>query len=342
MTLAGPQQDQDADVIVVGAGPGGSSAATFLARQGLDVLLLEKSEFPREKVCGDGLTPRAVRMLVRLGIDTSPQAGWLHNKGLRVYGARREPFDMPWPELADFPDYGLVCPRSVFDDLLAGNAVEAGARLHTGVRVTGPILHERSQRVLGVTDASGRSYRAPIVVGADGNSARLGVQLGREHDPRRPMGVAVRSYYTSPRHEMDWMESYLQLWDGQPGESNLLPGYGWVFRMGDGTVNAGLGMLNTSSAFGKTDYRDLMRCWLNNTPEEWGCGGEPAATHPRGRPADGVQPQAAVPGRVAPARRLWRHGQPVQRRGHQLRDESADGRPVDCRRARPRVRQPWC
>ena len=124
--------------------------------------------------------------------------------------------------------------------------------------------------MLGVTDASGRSYRAPIVVGADGNSARLGVQLGREHDPRRPMGVAVRSYYTSPRHEMDWMESYLQLWDGQPGESNLLPGYGWVFGMGDGTVNAGLGMLNTSSAFGKTDYRDLMRCWLDNTPEEWG------------------------------------------------------------------------
>lgn len=270
MTLAGPQQDQDADVIVVGAGPGGSSAATFLARQGLDVLLLEKSEFPREKVCGDGLTPRAVRMLVRLGIDTSPQAGWLHNKGLRVYGARPEPFDMPWPELADFPDYGLVCPRSVFDDLLAGTAVEAGARLHTGVRVTGPILHERSQRVLGVTDASGRSYRAPIVVGADGNSARLGVQLGREHDPRRPMGVAVRSYYTSPRHEMEWMESYLQLWDGRPGESNLLPGYGWVFGMGDGTVNAGLGMLNTSSAFGKTDYRDLMRRWLDNTPEEWG------------------------------------------------------------------------
>ena len=270
MPQASAEGDQDADVIVVGAGPGGSAAATFLSRQGLDVLLLEKSQFPREKVCGDGLTPRAVRMLVRLGIDTSTQAGWLHNKGLRIYGGRVDPFDMPWPELSDFPDYGMVCPRSVFDDLLAGTAVEAGTRLHTGVRVTGPIRHERSGRVVGVTDASGRSWRAPIVIGADGNSARLAVQVGREHDPKRPMGVAVRSYYTSPRHDMDWMESYLELWDGERGKSNLLPGYGWVFGLGDGTVNAGLGMLNTSSAFGKTDYRELMRRWLNSTPEQWG------------------------------------------------------------------------
>ncbi len=270
MPQASAEGDQDADVIVVGAGPGGSAAATVLARQGLDVLLLEKSQFPREKVCGDGLTPRAVRMLVRLGIDTSTQAGWLHNKGLRIYGGRVDPFDMPWPELSDFPDYGLVCPRSVFDDLLAGTAMEAGTRLHTGVRVTGPSRHERSGRVVGVTDASGRSWRAPIVIGADGNSARLAVQVGREHDPKRPMGVAVRSYYTSPRHDMDWMESYLELWDGERGKSNLLPGYGWVFGLGDGTVNAGLGMLNTSSAFGKTDYRELMRRWLNSTPEQWG------------------------------------------------------------------------
>ena len=78
--------ENDADVIVVGAGPGGSATAYHLARHGLRVLLLEKTEFPREKVCGDGLTPRAVKQLVRMGIDTSPEAGWLHNKGLRVIG----------------------------------------------------------------------------------------------------------------------------------------------------------------------------------------------------------------------------------------------------------------
>src|SRR3954451_21219184 len=96
----------EADVVVVGAGPAGSSTATYLARSGLDVALLEKSQFPREKVCGDGLTPRATRQLIRLGIDTSEQAGWLHNKGLRIYGGDR-PFQLEWPDLTDFPPYGL-------------------------------------------------------------------------------------------------------------------------------------------------------------------------------------------------------------------------------------------
>lgn len=270
MTVNDPQATQDADVVVVGAGPGGSSTAAFLARQGLDVLLLEKSGFPREKVCGDGLTPRTVRMMSRLGIDVSPSSGWLRNKGLRIHGGRVEPFEMPWPELTDFPDFGLVCSRSVFDDLLAGVAVEAGARLHTGVRVKAPITDERNGRVLGVIDSQGREYRAPIVVACDGVSSRLAEAIGRARMTKRPMGVAVRSYYTSPKGDMDWIESYLQLWDGKPGESNLLPGYGWVFGLGGGIANVGLGMLDSSSAFGKTDYRQLMRTWLDNTPEEWG------------------------------------------------------------------------
>src|SRR6266436_5671713 len=82
--------DRDADVVVVGAGPAGSATAYHLARAGLDVLLLEKTAFPREKVCGDGLTPRAVTQLVRMGIDTSPSAGWLHNKGLRIIGGGQQ------------------------------------------------------------------------------------------------------------------------------------------------------------------------------------------------------------------------------------------------------------
>jgi flavin-dependent dehydrogenase len=81
-----PAASRDADVIVVGAGPAGSATAHHLARAGHDVLLLEKTSFPREKVCGDGLTPRAVRSLVSLGHDTTQQAGWRHNKGRRING----------------------------------------------------------------------------------------------------------------------------------------------------------------------------------------------------------------------------------------------------------------
>jgi flavin-dependent dehydrogenase len=91
-----------------------------------------------------------------------------------------------------------------------------------------------------------------------------------ERRENRPMAVAVRAYYETPRHDDPWMESWLELWDGTPGESNLLPGYGWIFGVGDGTANVGLGILNTSAAFQSVDYKDLLTRWLANTPEEWG------------------------------------------------------------------------
>lgn len=282
-TTGEPQSDTptSADVIIVGAGPGGSTTAAYLARAGVDVLVLEKSHFPREKVCGDGLTPRASRELIKLGIDTSAEAGWLRNKGLRIYGGRVEPFEMPWPELDDFPNYGLVRPRADFDQLLAEHARAAGATILEGVTVTEPIL-DAAGRITGVLAKDGTTYRAPLVVAADGNSSRLSVAMGLTKRDDRPMGVAVRTYYTSPRHTDDWLESWLELWDGTPGKSNLLPGYGWIFGMGDGTCNVGLGMLNTSAAFGKTDYKGLLKSWLDNTPEEWQFRDEFRTTEVRG------------------------------------------------------------
>src|SRR4051812_49493356 len=105
-----------ADVVVVGAGPAGSSAAFWLSRAGLDVAVLEKSQFPREKVCGDGLTPRAVKQLIAMGIETSPEQGWIRNHGLRIIGGGSR-LEMPWPDLASFPSYGLVRPRQDFDEV---------------------------------------------------------------------------------------------------------------------------------------------------------------------------------------------------------------------------------
>ncbi len=263
---------RDADVIVVGAGPAGSATAYHLARAGHDVVVLEKSAFPREKVCGDGLTPRAVKALVSMGIDTSPEAGWLHNKGLRIIGGGMR-LELPWPELASFPSYGLVRPRSDFDDVLVRQAVKAGAVLHENTNVTGPVL-DKAGRITGVTtkgELGERTWSAPLVVAADGNSSRLSTAMGVHKRDDRPMGVAVRTYYTSPRHDDDWLESWLELWDrGDDGKDRLLPGYGWIFGVGDGTSNVGLGILNTSTAWGKVDYKDLLRRWLDQTPEEWG------------------------------------------------------------------------
>ncbi|HXO25566.1 MAG TPA: geranylgeranyl reductase family protein [Streptosporangiaceae bacterium] len=267
---SGPGRPADeADVIVVGAGPSGSTTAYYLAQAGLDVLLLEKSRFPREKVCGDGLTPRGVKALVAMGVSVSEQDGWVRNQGLRVIGAGKR-LELPWPELSSYPGYGLVRPRTDLDQMLAGRAQKAGARLLEGVTVTGPVLDERTGRITGVTAKAAengeQTYRGRIIVAADGNSSRLSVSMGLRKRDDRPLGVAVRTYYTSPRHDDDYLESWLDLWDGD----RLLPGYGWIFGMGDGTSNVGLGLLNTSAAFGHTDYHALLRKWLAGMPAEWG------------------------------------------------------------------------
>jgi menaquinone-9 beta-reductase len=296
-TVSGPAAEE-ADVIVVGAGPAGSATAFYLASSGLDVLLLDKATFPREKVCGDGLTPRAVKALAGMGVTIDERDGWRPNKGLRIIGGGFR-LELTWPELSSYPGYGLVRTRLAFDETLARTAEKAGVRLIEGVNVTGPVLDDAG-RIVGVTarrgagpggpppgtprpqDTAGRPgdaaaatakntdtqriYRARLVVAADGNSSRLSLAMGLGRRDDRPLGVAVRTYYTSPRHDDDYLESWLELWDGD----RLLPGYGWIFGMGDGTSNVGLGLLNTSAAFQNIDYRGLLRRWLAGMPAEWG------------------------------------------------------------------------
>ncbi len=275
-----PRSSDTADVIVVGAGPAGSSAADHLATAGLDVLLLEKTSFPREKVCGDGLTPRAVKALTGMGLPVGGD-GWLLNKGLRIIGGGGR-IELAWPELSSFPGYGTVRTRTDFDQMLARHAQKAGARLIENMTVTGPVLDERTGRITGVQAREGggsaddagsarqqgvpRTFGARLVLAADGNSSRLSVAMGLHKRDDRPLGVAVRTYYRTPRHDDDYLEAWLDLWDG----NNLLPGYGWIFGMGDGTSNVGLGLLNTSESFGNIDYRDLLRRWLASMPAEWG------------------------------------------------------------------------
>ncbi|HPV80606.1 MAG TPA: FAD-dependent oxidoreductase, partial [Dermatophilaceae bacterium] len=229
MTTGSADQAGDtADVIVVGAGPGGSATAAYLATQGVDVMLLEKATFPRDKICGDGLTPRAVRELVHLGVDT---AGWQRTRGLRILGGGRN-FTLDWPESATFPSYGMVRTRKQFDHALAQHAVSRGARLHEGASVTAPLLDGRG-RVTGVTakvlDDAGRAtgatatYRAKVVVAADGVSSRLATAVGRPKREDRVMGVAVRAYYTTPRRD-DYLESHLELWTTDDnGQRMLMP-----------------------------------------------------------------------------------------------------------------------
>ncbi|MDR1152184.1 MAG: geranylgeranyl reductase family protein [Bifidobacteriaceae bacterium] len=261
MTPPGPSLLGDADVIVVGAGPAGATAATYLADAGIDVLLLDKATFPREKVCGDGLTPRAVRELDLLGVPRD--ATWLKGRGLRVFGAGHR-LELPWPDGGTYPSYSLTKPRAEFDTALLSRAREAGARVVEGATVVGPILSPAG-RVIGVevrppmdddaptarASAPGpRRLRAGIVLAADGASARLAMAVGRARRAGRPLGVAARTYFTDPvgPDHVPYMESHLDVWDGPPGRSNLLPGYGWVFPLADGRLNVGLGTVRSASS----------------------------------------------------------------------------------------------
>lgn len=262
-------------VLIVGAGPAGSTAAWHLANAGVDVTVLEKTRFPREKVCGDGLTPRAVREMQLIGLPHDPSEGWRKNKGLRLVAGGRT-IEVPWPELSNFPDYGLIRTRLGFDEALARHAQSAGATILEGHSVS-EALTDDAGRVVGarahLLDENGKKtgqtqdFSADVVLAADGNSTRTAVSLGHEKRDDRPMGVAYRTYFTSPRHNDEWMEGWLELPDasGRP-----LPGYGWVFGVGDGTANVGLGILNSSKAFGKLDYRAVLRDWTAAMPAEWG------------------------------------------------------------------------
>ncbi|OLT23948.1 drug:proton antiporter [Ornithinimicrobium sp. CNJ-824] len=278
------EQVETADVIVVGAGPGGASTAAYLAAHGLDVLLLEKASFPRDKICGDGLTPRAVRELISLGVPIREEDGWHRTKGLRILGGGVR-MELDWPGNATFPPYGLVRTRMDLDEILARHAETRGARLIERMNVSEPVLDHRDHicgvraKVMGENGrptGETREFRAQVVVAADGNSSRLSLAMDRPKRDDRPMGVAVRTYYTTPRHDDDYIESWLELWaKGENGEQDvLMPGYGWIFPVGDGTANVGLGILDTAKDFGTFDYKDVMRRWVAGMPEEWEFGEE--------------------------------------------------------------------
>jgi geranylgeranyl reductase family protein len=254
------------DVLVVGTGPGGAAAAYHLARHGVDVLAVDRARFPREKVCGDGLTPRGVAAVQRMGVDPT-EPGFVRIEGLRVHGPTVR-LNLPWPRLDSLPDFGVVRTRHDLDHLLVQRAVKAGATVWEGADAEAPVVEDGW--VVGArVRRDGQDpevVRARYVLASDGASSRFGQKVGVRRDPTRPLGVAARRYYRSPRPQGSWFESWFDLWEN----GVILPGYGWIFPVGEDVLNVGAGLLNTTSYFRDISPRRMLDVFTRSLPEEWG------------------------------------------------------------------------
>jgi menaquinone-9 beta-reductase len=276
------------DVVIVGAGPAGSSCGYWLAEAGWDVVVVERKEFPREKTCGDGLTPRAVRQLADMGLEDA-LAGSHRYGGLRAFGFGQS-IEMQWPEHPHFPAYGYIITRHDLDGLVAGRAADAGATLLQGTEVIGVVSDETvpkngplptlsGVRVREKGSSASRTIEARYVVVADGSNSRVGRLLGTSRRRHLPMGMALRGYYTSERHDEPFIESHLDIRDP---EDNVVPGYGWIFPMGDGRVNVGVGLLSTEQRWKGVNTSTLMDTFVGYAGESWGLRPETCLGPPTG------------------------------------------------------------
>ncbi len=270
-------------VLVVGGGPGGASAAFWLAKRGVDVTMVEKKRYPREKACGDGLTPRAVRQLVDMGFDFDRPD--VHRVvGLRSY-AGDVMLEMPWPEHSIYPNWGATLRRADLDGRVAALAEAEGATVLQGVEAVavvgdGDLTAVELRRKGEETEVVTPGY----VVVADGSLSRFGRKLGAARRRDYPFGLAVRGYWESPNSTDGYIESQLDIRDR---EGRAMPGYGWVFPMGDGTINVGAGLVSTFRGWKDINTSEILEAYLAELPDHWQIEEDPIA-----RPIGGKLPMA--------------------------------------------------
>ncbi|MCB0927205.1 MAG: geranylgeranyl reductase family protein [Mycobacterium sp.] len=262
--------DTDVEVAVVGAGPAGSAAAAWAARAGHDVLVIDAAEFPRDKTCGDGLTPRAVAELRLLGLGD-----WLgrhiSHTGLRLRGFGSA-VEVRWPG-PGFPSTSSAVPRTELDDTIRGVAEKDGAAMRLGAKAV-DVEYDGTGRVRAVLLADGSRIGCRRLILADGARSTLGRVLGRAWHRETVYGVAARGYLASPRHDEPWISSDLEL---RSVDGSVLPGYGWIFPLGNGEVNIGVGALATARRPADIALRPLMEHYTDLRRDDWGFQGSPRA-----------------------------------------------------------------
>lgn len=256
----------EADVLVVGAGPAGSAAAAWAARAGRDVVLADSATFPRDKTCGDGLTPRAIAELDRLGIGEWVR-GRAENRGLRLSGFGQE-LQLEWPG-GSLPSVGSAVPRTELDDRIRSTAIKSGATMIQGAKAVDIRLD--NAKVVSVTFSNGHEISCNRLIVADGVRSTLGKKLGRQWHRDTTFGVAARAYISSERSSDPWISSHLELRDAA---GTVQPGYGWIFPLGTGEVNIGVGTLVTAKRPGPGALRPLLDLYTSQRRDDWSLSGD--------------------------------------------------------------------
>jgi geranylgeranyl reductase family protein len=251
------------DVVIAGGGPAGSAAAITLLRAGATVTIVDKHRFPRDKPCGDGVTPRGVAMLDLLGVGDQARAAFNRVERVRIHvGGRAVRRPLPHKR-AGLPTYGLVARRTVLDAMLLAEAERLGAVVLPGTKVEGLVWS--GPRVTGVRVAGGAHLPSRLVVGADGATSRVARSLG-VRDDRTVFGYAIRAEIAAEVDDVGCYEIFPRL-IGQ-GDA-LVPGYGWAFPLDAHTFNIGVGFVTGEHA-SKITIPGLRTSLAGQLPERWG------------------------------------------------------------------------
>jgi geranylgeranyl reductase family protein len=254
-------QERERDVVVVGAGPAGATAATVLAQKGYDVLLLDRNDFPRDKTCGDGIPAGAIEIMIRLGmadkIQRAEQRGEFYPlEKVRIYSPKGKMLQADLKD-GDLGGRSYVAPRMYFDAVIQQQAVESGADFKQAF-VKEPLLE--NGRVVGVQaqlNGDVKEIRSKVVIGADGVTSSIARTLRpkeqQHNDSHR--AVALRAYIHDIEENPHEVEFYLY--------DEILPGYAWIFPAGKNMANIGLGM--RLDVFRKNNYnlKNMLQIFLD-------------------------------------------------------------------------------
>ncbi|HBQ52583.1 MAG TPA: hypothetical protein DD711_07140, partial [Acidimicrobium sp.] len=199
----------------------------------------------------------------------SSQLSQFHRyEGLRAT-AHGKALELQWPTHPIYPQYGYVVRRRELDMMVARNAQNAGAKLLEEHEAVAPIMEKGCVRGAMVTNKQNNTtvaINADYVLIADGANSRFGRSMGTSREKSWPYGTAIRTYWQSPRHQEPWIESALDVKDRN---GNSMPGYGWIFPVGDGTINIGVGLLSTFKNFKDVNTSHLLDSYAHMVADKW-------------------------------------------------------------------------